>query len=63
MIKELKITITTSTDTNGDAIELMEETLADIVDWIADADEKSGQTGEIEEYGYAVHWEYKIREI
>ncbi len=62
MIKELVITITTSTEASGDAHVLMSDILTDIQDLIYEKSEDKGISGDIELIGYEVHWEYKITE-
>lgn len=66
MVRELKITITTSTETKGDSVVLMEEILSGIVDDIQNLSLKEQGVvtkGDIELDGYEVEGHYEITEI
>lgn len=64
MINELRITITTSTDTRGDAKVLMVEQLEEIIKGIQGGREGGNSIiGDIEKDGYEVHRQYEIVEI
>jgi hypothetical protein len=63
MTHTLTITISTSTDTTGDAIELIEGHLSDIVDKVDKLEEGKQyveKTGDIESLGYEVLTHYRI---